>query len=271
MTDFNNKTNILDLIIANKKLEVASSKAKWPASTLVKSEYFRRKTNSLVWELNYFESTGIIAEFKRKSPSKGIINNNADVAFTTSMYELYGAAGVSILTDKKFFGGNRHDIIYARPDVECPILRKDFIIDEYQILEAKAMAADVVLLIAANLSPKEVKSLATVAKNLDLEVLLELHTERELDHICPEVDMIGINNRNLKTFEVDLDHAIRLAEKLPADKPKIAESGINSPETLLYLKQHGFTGFLIGEKFMEETNPEIACRDFIRKLDGLQA
>jgi indole-3-glycerol phosphate synthase len=260
------KPNILEQIIADKHKEVAFKKERWPAKSLIKSPYFTRATESLVRELNDAEGTGIITEFKRKSPSKGIINGTADCVATTSMYELYGAAGISILTDKKYFGGSSRDIYESRESLFCPVLRKDFIIHEYQLLEAKAMGADVILLIAANLSVQDTKRLAGFAKSLKLEVLLELHAENELDHVCAEVDMVGINNRNLKNFEVDLEHSIRLAEKLPADKPKIAESGIDNVETVVYLRQQGFKGFLMGERFMKHADPAIAFADFVKQL-----
>jgi indole-3-glycerol phosphate synthase len=157
-------------------------------------------------------------------------------------------------------------LLRSRAFVVKPILRKDFVIHEFQLLESKAMGADVILLIAACLTPREVRRLAIFAKNLGLEVLLELHDESELDHICPEVDLVGINNRNLKTFEVNWQHSIALAEKLPAGKPKIAESGIHNVDTLLMLKQAGFEGFLIGELFMKQTNPSAAFKKFVEEL-----
>lgn len=263
--------NILEEIIAHKHKEVAEKRAVMPAKVFTQFEYFNRKTVSLVKGLKEHKQTGIITEFKRQSPSKGIINASADVVQVASDYDLYGASAISILTDEKYFGGKVEDIIESREFVMCPILRKEFIVHEYQLLEAKAIGADVILLIAACLTPKEVRQLASFAKSLRLEVLLELHEEAELDHICPEVDLVGINNRNLKNFEVNLDHSIRLAEKIPAGKLKIAESGIDSVDSLLYLKKQGFDGFLMGEYFMKEPDPAIAFAQFVEKLPYVKA
>jgi indole-3-glycerol phosphate synthase len=209
--------------------------------------------------------TGIITEFKRKSPSKGIINATADVVTVTSAYANYGASGLSVLTDEQFFGGSTNDLVRARVN-EIPILRKDFVIDEYQILEAKAMGADLILLIAACLTPAEVQSLAEFARSLQLEVLLELHAEEELEHICDATELVGINNRNLKTFVVDIERSLNMATRIPAGKIKIAESGINDPANIRLFKEHGFKGFLIGENFMKTPDPGKAFHDFITQL-----
>ncbi len=260
--------NILDKIVETKKTEVAEMKT---YADLDWYKYFgidfERKCISLKENLLKENSTGIIAEFKRKSPSKGWFKDAKYPALETVMaYEQFGAAGVSILTDQTYFGGEFKDIPTCMGAIKLPILKKDFIIDEIQIQEAKAHGADVILLIAAILSPKRVVELAGEAKKYGLEVLLELHGEDELDHICDEVDMIGINNRNLKNFEVDIQHSIKLSKQLPADKVKIAESGIDDVETIKILKDAGFKGFLIGEKFMREPNPGIAFEQFVQKL-----
>ncbi|MES2645644.1 MAG: indole-3-glycerol phosphate synthase TrpC [Bacteroidota bacterium] len=258
------KATILDEIIAAKRIEVALNKQFQTVQELEQKPYFERTTLSL--KASVKQHSGIITEFKRRSPSKGIINDTVTVASVVSGYDVNGASGISILTDTPYFGGSNSDLLEGRIVSSKPILRKDFIIDEYQIIEAKAIGADVILLIAANLTVKEVKQFAKFAKSLNLEVLLELHTEIELDHICDEIDLIGINNRNLKNFEVNLEHAINLAAKLPADKPRIAESGINNVESILYLKQQGFDGFLIGEYFMKEPEPAIAFANLVTKL-----
>ena len=210
-------------------------------------------------------ATGIIAEFKRKSPSKGNININADVVKITSAYVDAGASGLSVLTDEKFFGGNEADLVKARVQ-QAPILRKDFMIDPYQLYEARAMGADVILLIAAALSVEEVKTLTNVAKDLQLEVLLEIHAESEIEHICEQVDMVGINNRNLKTFEVDVERSLRMAKLIPTDKLAIAESGINSTTMINLFRENGFKGFLIGEMFMKQENPGEAFSEFVEQL-----
>jgi indole-3-glycerol phosphate synthase len=257
--------NILEKIIAQKSKEVAAKKNDVPEQELEKGRYFSRQTLSLRKRLLDDKHTGIIAEYKRRSPSKGIINDRDSVEAVTMAYTAFGASGISILTDLEFFGGSLDDLISAR-DNGIPLLRKDFMIDEYQITEAKAYGADVILLIAACLSPLRVKQLAQKAKGLGLEVLLELHDESELDHVCELVDLVGVNNRNLKTFEVDLEHSTRLAEKIGSDFVKVAESGINDVNNIRYLKAHGFQGFLIGEYFMKQKSPMEAFKNFSYSL-----
>lgn len=253
--------NILDTIIAHKTKEVAERKARVSQSDLEKQPLFSRPVLSLKQFLLDDSKTGIIAEFKRRSPSKGIINGEADVVAVTGAYARHGASGLSVLTDSEFFGGSTEDLLKARIN-NIPILRKDFMIDEYQVTEAKAMGADVILLIAACLTPAAVRRLAAFANSLGLEVLLELHDEAELAHICEETVLVGINNRNLKTFTVDIDRSLRMAEKLPAGKVKIAESGISDPANIRLFREHGFRGFLVGENFMKAKDPGAAFADF---------
>ena len=257
--------NILDTIIEYKRSEVRKRKSETSVSELRKSEFFRRKALSMKQALLDENKTGIIAEFKRRSPSKGVINDYADIVKVTSAYAKNGASGLSVLTDSTFFGGCAQDLKKARPN-EVPILRKDFIIDEYHVTETKAMGADVILLIAACLTPAEVKNLACLARSLHLEVLLEIHDDSELEHICDEIDLVGVNNRDLKTFEVDIERSIALAKKIPADKIKIAESGISTIENVVQFRENGFSGFLIGEYFMKETDPAIAFAEFVKQL-----
>ncbi|HEU4902464.1 MAG TPA: indole-3-glycerol phosphate synthase TrpC [Flavisolibacter sp.] len=257
--------NILETIIAHKRIEVAQRKKDWPVAALEKERLFGRPTYSLKKFLLDEHKTGIIAEYKRRSPSKGIINDRDSVEAVTKAYFGYGASGISILTDQQFFGGSLDDLVAAR-DNSLPLLRKDFMIDEYQLIEAKAFGADVILLIAACLSPREVKELSAAAKNLGLEVLLELHDETELEHICDTVDLVGVNNRNLKNFEVDLAHSVRLAQQIDDKFIKVAESGINDVKNIHYLKQHGFKGFLIGEYFMKQSSPMAAFKEFAYSL-----
>jgi len=257
--------NILDTIIEYKALEVQAVKEKISVQELQQSSFYARPTFSLKQFLLDETKTGIIAEFKRKSPSKGIINDTADVVEVTTAYTAHGASCLSVLTDEHFFGGSANDLQKARVH-QIPILRKDFIIDEYQITEARAMGADVILLIAACLSPERVKELAEFAKKLQLEVLLEIHTENELAHICDATEIVGINNRDLKTFTVDINRSIELGKKIPADKIKIAESGINNIDTICTFKNAGFKGFLIGENFMKQPDPTIAFADFVQQL-----
>jgi len=259
--------NILDTIIEKKITEVASNKASVSEDELKNSDLFTRSTFSLKAFLLDETKTGIIAEFKRQSPSKGIINGTADVLEVTQSYTLNGASCLSILTDEYFFGGSAQDLLKARVN-NIPILRKDFIIDEYQILEARSMGADVILLIAACLTPERVKELATFAKRIQLEVLLEIHSEEELQHICDETELVGVNNRDLKTFSVDINRSIELSKKIPDNKIKIAESGINDIETIRIFRKAGFKGFLIGENFMKQPDPTIAFVNFVEQLNA---
>jgi indole-3-glycerol phosphate synthase len=257
--------NVLDTIIEYKRSEIEKRKIEVTVSELEKNFYFNRQTLSLKRSLEEGNRPGIITEFKRRSPSKGIINDKVDVIDVTTAYAENGASGLSILTDKNFFGGSNEDLVEARIN-QLPILRKDFIIDEYQIIEARSIGADTILLIAACLTAAETKRLAVFAKRLNLEVLLELHDEGDLQQICDEVDLVGVNNRDLKTFEVDIERSLRMAEKIPADKIKIAESGINSVEDILLFRQNGFKGFLIGELFMKEADPGLAFEEFVNVL-----
>ncbi|MBK8520541.1 MAG: indole-3-glycerol phosphate synthase TrpC [Ferruginibacter sp.] len=257
--------NILDTIIECKKGEVARNKKLVSLYELQQQEHFNRQVISLKSFLLDESKTGIIAEFKRRSPSKGIINDKSDVLDVTTAYIKYGASGLSVLTDTEFFGGSADDLLKARLN-EIPILRKDFIIDEYQLAEARAMGADVILLIAACLTPHRVQELAFFAKSLKLEVLLEIHNEAELQHICDEVDLVGVNNRDLKTFSVDINRSIELSRQIPADKIKIAESGIDNAGTINIFKQAGFKGFLMGEHFMKSEDPGKAFEQFVKKL-----
>ncbi len=259
--------NILDKIIAHKKIEVAKAKEMTTVEALMKSEFYERETFSLKQFLLDEKKTGIIAEFKRQSPSKGIINNNADVVKVTTAYSHHGASCLSVLTDNHFFGGSASDLQKARVN-KIPILRKDFMIDEYQVVEAKSMGADVILLIAACLAPERVQQLAAFAKSLQLEVLLEIHSEEELQHICAETELIGVNNRDLKTFTVDINRSIELSKRIAGDKIKIAESGINDIETISIFKRAGYKGFLIGENFMKQPDPTIAFAEFVHQLNA---
>ncbi|MBA2745271.1 MAG: indole-3-glycerol phosphate synthase TrpC [Flavisolibacter sp.] len=253
--------NILEEIVAAKKKEVARRKKDWPVNQLEKERFFQRKTLSLAKSVRDEKKTSIIAEYKRRSPSKGIINNRNSVEAVTRAYAAYGASGISVLTDLKFFGGSLDDLVSAR-DNTVPLLRKEFIIDEYQVLEARAFGADAILLIAACLSPHQVKTFSALAVSLKMEVLLELHDEQELNHLCEHVALVGINNRNLKDFTVNLDHSLRMVENIGNDHVKIAESGMNSVEDVHYLKKGGFDGFLIGEYFMKQENPMMAFKNF---------
>jgi indole-3-glycerol phosphate synthase len=257
--------NILEHIISYKKEETEKRRKEVPVKLLENQPAFNRPVFSMKSFLRDPAKTGIIAEFKKKSPSKGMINDTASVEAVTAAYEKYGASMLSVLTDGPSFGGSSDDLRRARFNA-LPILRKDFMLDTYQLVESRALGADAILLIAACLRPAETRALAAAAHQLGLEVLLEIHDEKELDHICDEVDVVGINNRDLKTFVVDINRSIRLAERLPADKLRIAESGIRDAATLLQLKAAGFNGFLIGEQFMKAPDPSIAFASFVNQL-----
>ena len=258
--------NILDKIIANKKREVELKKSIIPVSQFEASVLFNSRTYSLV-KLLKNSLSGIIAEHKRRSPSKEVINNNHSVEDVVLGYQNAGVCGISVLTDTTYFGGSLEDLLLAKASVNIPLLRKEFIIDEYQILEAKAHGADVILLIAAVLTRKKIKQLSEFAQSLGLEVLLEVHNLDELEKsIMQSLDMIGVNNRNLKTFEVSLDYSKELASKIPDEFVKISESGISSFEAVKELQQYGFQGFLMGEHFMKSKNPGLEAQKFIQKM-----
>ena len=259
---------ILDKIITFKKKEIAKIKAEVSVKKLVESPNFSRQPLSLKKALLSVGSSGIIAEFKRQSPSKGIINDKATIAEVTNGYLDANVAAQSILTDTSFFGGTMADLMEARViNQQKPILRKDFIVDGFQIVEAKAIGADVILLIAACLTAEELKNYGNLATDLGMEVLYEVHVQEDLDKINHlENKIIGINNRNLKTFDVDLEHSIKLAGQIPDSCVKVSESGISDPRIITGLKEYGFQGFLIGENFMKEENPGAACLEFINKI-----
>ena len=258
---------ILDRIIADKKTEIEIKKTIIPISQLEQSVLFDRPQNSLKERLCKSQS-GVIAEHKRRSPSKAVINQSLNVQDVAKGYEQAGVCGMSVLTDTRYFGGNLDDLLLARASCEIPLLRKDFIIDTYQILEAKAYGADVILLIAVVLTQQQIKDLSLRAKELNLEVLLEVHNEAELyKALMPSLDMIGVNNRNLKTFKVDLKNSQNLSNIIPDDFVKVSESGISSVEAINDLKHYGYQGFLIGENFMKSENPGQSAKDFIEILE----
>lgn len=258
--------NILDNIVIDKRAEVDLKKSLIPVSQLEQSVLFERKTTSLTNKLRN-STSGIIAEHKRRSPSKSTINHNLNVQDVAKGYEEAGVCGMSVLTDLKYFGGALDDLLLARASCNLPLLRKEFIIDEYQILEAKAYGADVILLIAAILTKAEIKRFSEFAKSLQLDVLLEVHNEEELHKsIMPSLDMLGVNNRNLKTFEVSLEISKTLSSMIPNEFVKVSESGISNTEAIKELQPYGFQGFLIGENFMKTDNPGASAKTFIKSL-----
>lgn len=259
--------NILDQIVIRKKEEVALAKQQVSIKELEANPNFNRQPLVFSDFLLAPERTGIIAEFKRRSPSKGLINGTAEVAEVTQAYNQAGASALSVLTDTDFFGGKAADLHQARAVNAIPILRKDFMIDPYQILEAKAWGADVILLIAAILSPQQVVDFGKLAQGLGLSVLLEVHNQQELEKtICPFVDAIGVNNRNLGNFTVDIQTSFDLVGQIPNEFLKISESAIDNPEVIKELKAVGYQGFLIGENFMKTENPGQAIQEFVAQL-----
>jgi indole-3-glycerol phosphate synthase len=259
--------NILDRIIADKKNEVALRKSLFPISYWEASPLFDRPLNRLSSRLRSSHS-GIIAEHKRRSPSKQTINTKLSVSEVVQGYDKAGACGLSILTDHKYFGGSLEDLNLARATTTLPLLRKEFIVDEYQLIEAKAQGADLVLLIAAVLSREEIQTLSTVAQKLDLEVLLEIHNQEELEKsIMPSLDLLGVNNRNLKTFEVSLETSRALAPLIPDEFVKVSESGLSDIQSIKILQSIGYQGFLVGENFMKTTQPGSAAQEFISQLE----
>jgi indole-3-glycerol phosphate synthase len=265
--------NILDKIIDCKKIEVEQRREKCPIADLEKSMFFNRLTYSFKKFIVDPGKSGIIAEFKKKSPSRGIINDKVLPALVTKAYENAGACAVSVLTDHDFFGGSSKDLIEARDVLTCPILRKDFIIDEYQIVEAKSIGADAILLIAACLESERLKALADFAKFLGLEVLMEVHNKEELlKNLHQSIDVIGVNNRNLKDFSESIENSLQLADMIPDNYIKISESSLRSAKEIVKLKNKGYKGFLIGEAFMKTDDPGKAMEKLVAeiKAEGLK-
>lgn len=269
--------DILTEIVAQKRIELIASKERCSLATLQAKVAQQQAENATETApkysmRQYLEASthGIISEFKRRSPSKGWINQTAEAQVIPPLYQAAGAAALSILTDEPYFGGTQHDIEVARPLVQLPILRKEFIVDSYQLYEAKLLKADAVLLIASILSVDECKELAQQAHQLGLEVLLEIHHEEELSHVNPYIDMLGVNNRHLGTFHTDVNHSFQIAKLLPKELLWVSESGIAQPQTVVELRKAGFRGFLMGETFMKTANPGAALQEFVTELTLLQ-
>jgi indole-3-glycerol phosphate synthase len=263
---------VLDQILAHKRETINEQKQLVPQALLEKSLYFKNPTVSLKNYILRPDKQGIIAELKRKSPSNPEIKPAMDVEQISIGYMQSGASALSVLTDHHFFGGSNDDLITARKYNFCPILRKDFIIDAYQVIEAKSIGADAILLIAAALKEEELLDLAKMARGMGLEVLLEIHDREEItDRLLESASIIGVNNRNLKTMQVSLDVSMEMAKYLPEDVLKISESGIRRPADVIQLRGAGYRGFLIGELFMQQSRPEKACMRFIEELSKLQS
>jgi indole-3-glycerol phosphate synthase len=258
------RANILDKIVAKKRQEIDADRRRVPIVMLEESDNFFRECYSFRESILNPDLTGVIAEFKRKSPSKGIINDKVSVKEVTNGYVNAGASALSVLTDRNFFGGRKGDLVEARKRNQIPVLRKEFMLDEYQVVEAKALGADIILLIAAILKPEEIQKLARLAKGLGMSVLLEVHNREELDRsLFPELDAVGVNNRNLGNFTVSVQHSYDLVDHIPSEFLKISESGLSDPKTITELKSAGFNGFLIGENFMKQADPGKAMKEFV--------
>ncbi len=258
--------DILTQIVNDKRKEVQLQKNRVSTQQLEQSAFFERETVSLANKLKN-SVTGIIAEHKRRSPSKSVINESLNIKDVATGYENAGVSGMSVLTDNKYFGGSLDDLLIARANCKLPLLRKEFIIDEYQIIETKSNGADVILLIAAILTQAEIKQFSELAKSLHLDVLLEVHNEEELHKsIMPSLDMLGVNNRNLKTFDVSLETSKILSQLIPNDFVKVSESGISSVNAIKELRPYGYQGFLIGTKFMKTDDPGESAKVFVNEL-----
>ncbi|MDR0907128.1 MAG: indole-3-glycerol phosphate synthase TrpC [Rikenellaceae bacterium] len=258
--------NILDKILETKRAEMARARAERSFESLLEEARAVTRPVASFSQALTASPSGIIAEFKRRSPSKGFIKEGADVQSIVRGYAESGAAAISVLTDESYFGGGLNDLVQARAVTSKPLLRKDFVIDPYQICEARIAGADVILLIAAALTPEQCAELAAFARSLGLEVLLELHNEAELDHLNPDVQVVGVNNRDLTTFVTDTAVSVRMASFLPAGVVRISESGISDPEVVKALRREGYRGFLMGENFMKRPDPARALEDFTSQL-----
>jgi len=256
--------NVLQQIVDNKRRELETAKSRISLEQLKAGPHFDRPCLSLAKSLQ--EKAGIIAEFKRRSPSKGVIRHPASAAEITRSYYLHGASACSILTDHDFFGGSLQDMLDARPGLEIPVLRKEFILDPYQVYEAKSAGADLILLIAECLSREEIRDLSRVAHDLGMEVLLEMHLESELDKWIPGIDLLGINNRDLRTFDTGIEKSLKMAALLPAEAVWVSESGLKGEDELHELSTAGYRGFLIGETFMKAADPGALCGAFVNSL-----
>ena len=261
---------ILEEIIAFKRRETAERRELVPVKKLERSEHFNVPVVSLVSYLRRPDKVGIIAEVKRRSPSKGVLNEYISVEQLSIGYMQAGASALSVLTDGEYFGGSNDDLTTARRFNYCPILRKDFVVDEYQVIEARAIGADAILLISGVLSASEIKTYAALAASLGLETVLEIHGADELPGDLENINILGINNRNLNDFTTDVSRSFELAEKLSSENiVKISESGLSEASTIIELKKAGFQGFLIGEAFMRNSRPEAACAALVQKLQAV--
>ena len=262
--------NVLEKIVLEKRKQVQEEKKLFPVELLERSIYYTSECVSLKKYLVRDDKCGIIAEIKKKSPALGAINPHVKVEKLSIGYMQAGASALSVLTDKKFFEGSNTDLTTARKYNFCPILRKDFVIDEYQVIEARSIGADAILLIAAILSKEEITRFTLLAHKLGMEVILELHAETELQKINDDIDVVGVNNRNLETMKIDVETSKSMARLIPPGFTKISESGIENPAIVMELKQLGYDGFLIGSHFMKHPEPEKACAEFIRQVNKLK-
>ncbi len=259
--------NILEEIVAEKRKNLIPQRQRFPLADLCANPFYKAEKQSFRAFIQDEEKNGIIAEFKRRSPSLGAINLNADVVEVCQAYMRAGVSGVSVLTDSPYFGGSNADLSSVRKTGFCPLLRKDFCIDPYMVHEAAAIGADAILLIASILKKEEIKAYTDLAHDLGLEVLLEIHAMEELEKVYDKVDLLGVNNRNLKNFEISLDTSLSILEQLPAGPLKVAESGIRNPSDLKQLRAAGYDAFLIGTSFMATSDPKEAVKTFVQGLE----
>ncbi len=260
--------DVLSEIVAYKRIEVERQKELFALAELEKqlSQKGEIEFHSLKESLEN-SKTGIISEFKRRSPSKGWLHREADVTVVAREYEVAGASALSVLTDEKYFGGTLSDLSTTIKNVQIPVMRKDFIVDEYQIYESKLAGASVILLIAAAITLEESKLFTELAHQLQLDVLLELHDEKETDYITPLNNLIGVNNRNLGSFKTDLQKSFLMADLLPKNAVWVSESGISDANVVKELRDAGYKGFLIGEYFMRSGSPKESLKDFIQQIE----
>lgn len=258
--------NTLDKIILEKRKFVSEQKELFPIKLLEKSIFYNSKTVSLKEYILRKDKHGIIAEIKKSSPSEGVLNAHVDIVKTSIGYMQAGASAISVLTDAPFFGGKNDDLTTVRKNNYCPVLRKDFIVHEYQIIEARSIGADAILLMACVLTMEEIKRFSDLARSLGLEVLLEIHSKHECDKISEFNNIIGVNNRNLSSMNINLQNSNDLLPYIKYAEVKVSESGIRTPNDVIMLKQLGFDGFLIGTQFMKSSRPHLAFKQFMDEL-----
>jgi len=263
--------NILEKIADHQRHLVTAKKKTHPINELEKTVFFEKKCRSLSSFVSNEKGSGLIAEFKRASPSNKNINPSANSLEICPGYDLNGASALSVLTNEEFFSGRNSDIEIVSGAVKIPILRKEFIVDEYQIIESKAIGADAILLILSLLTKEEIKSFTQLAHKLGLEVLAEIHEKEDLVEVGLNANLLGVNSRSLKLMKILPDHHEKMFDELKIKKTLIAESGIKSAKKAYELHKVGYNGFLVGSLFMEQKDPINACKYFVRQLEEFKS